>query len=312
MDHNEIIRRKLGRHYPFQSRYLDRNGLRYHYLDEGAGDPVIMVHGNPTWSFYYRRLVMGLSPNRRTIVPDHMGCGLSDRPDDRRYAFTLESRIDDLEALVDHLGLTQGITLVVHDWGGAIGVGLAARRPQAVARLVILNTAAFLPPAGKRIPLTLWLVRNVRFLAEPLVLGLNAFARGALYMASHKGLSREARAGLIAPYDSPKNRLATLRFVQDIPLRPGDPSYGEIKAIQGRLHLLEKIPTLICWGRHDFVFDRDYLNEWRRRFPRAEVHEFPNAGHYVLEDEPEAILGLTRDFLARHPLEPPTAEAPRP
>src|SRR6187397_1873188 len=108
-----------------------------------------MVHGNPTWSFYYRGLVEGLRSTYRTIVPDHMGCGLSDKPDDSRYAYTLESRVSDPEALVEHLGLDGGLTLVVHDWGGAIGLGYATRHPDRVARLVILNTAAFHLPAAK-------------------------------------------------------------------------------------------------------------------------------------------------------------------
>src|SRR3954447_4449252 len=111
-------------------RDLDRGGLRLHYLDEGEGEPVVMVHGNPTWSFYYRRLVEALSPSHRVIVPDHIGCGLSDKPDDARYQYTLESRVDDLEGLLDHLGIKGDVTLVVHDWGGMIGFTYAARRPE--------------------------------------------------------------------------------------------------------------------------------------------------------------------------------------
>src|SRR5437764_2593206 len=107
----------LGTNYPFASRYLSLRGLRYHYLDEGSGAPVVMVHGNPTWSFYYRNLVSALRGNYRTIVPDHIGCGLSDKPDDAHYTYTLARRADDLEALLDHLGIRAGITLVVHDWG---------------------------------------------------------------------------------------------------------------------------------------------------------------------------------------------------
>lgn len=282
---------------------MDLGGLQYHYLDEGRGDPVIMVHGNPTWSFYYRELVKVLSPQYRTIVPDHIGCGLSDKPGDGAYRFTLKQRIDDLEALVDYLGLKKDLTLIVHDWGGAIGTGLAVRRPESVARMVILNTAAFHRPEGKPIPWQLWLVRNVNVLAAPLVLGLNAFARGATWMAAKKRLAGDVKKGLTAPYNSWRNRLATLRFVQDIPLQPGDPSYDEIQSIQDGLPRLNKIPKLVCWGMRDFVFDPDYLAEWKRRFPEAEFHEFHKAGHYVLEDEPEAVAQLVLDFISRHPLQ---------
>src|SRR4051812_50003304 len=111
-------------------RDLDRGGLRYHYLDEGEGEPLLMVHGNPTWSFYYRGLVEGLRDSYRTIVPDHIGCGLSDKPDDSRYDYTLESRVADLEALVDHLGLDGGLTLGVYDSGGALRPGDAKPAPR--------------------------------------------------------------------------------------------------------------------------------------------------------------------------------------
>jgi haloalkane dehalogenase len=113
----------------------------------------------------------------------------------------------------------------------------------------------------------------------------------------------EVRAGYLAPYDSWANRIAVLRFVQDIPLRPGDPSYALISEVQDQLDRLLDVPMLICWGMRDFVFDRDFLQEWERRFPRAEVHSFADAGHYVLEDAAEEIVPLVRRFLgAREPV----------
>ncbi|MEW5721865.1 MAG: alpha/beta fold hydrolase [Thermodesulfobacteriota bacterium] len=288
--------------YPFPSRFLDRDGLKYHYLDEGSGEPVLMVHGNPTWSFYYRSLVQGLSGRYRTIVPDHIGCGLSDKPPATRYGYRLKDRVEDLEALLDHLELKEKVTLIVHDWGGAIGLAWAVRHPERVGRLVITNTAAFLPPRGKRLPWRLRLIRDLRFFAAPAVLLFNAFAGAALYMAARKKLRRDVKAGLIAPYNTPANRIATLKFVQDIPLAPGDPSYDLVAGVETKLPLLEGRPMLICWGGRDFVFDSWYLEEWRRRFPAAEVHVFSAAGHYLLEDEPEETLRRVKDFLARHPL----------
>src|SRR5579885_1237969 len=166
--------------YPFTSRFFLLPGnLRYHYLDEGAGDPVVMLHGNPTWSFFYRDLVCGLRDRCRAIVPDHIGCGLSDKPDDRHYDYTLRRRVDDLEVLLEHLGLRGDLTLVLHDWGGMIGMAYASRHPERVRRLVVLNTAAFGLPAGKRLPGSLWLCRNTP--AGPLLVrGLGAFSRGAV------------------------------------------------------------------------------------------------------------------------------------
>jgi haloalkane dehalogenase len=276
-------------------------GLRYHYLDEGEGEPVVMVHGNPSWSFYYRGLVEGLRSSYRTIVPDHIGCGLSDKPGDARYDYTLESRVADLEALVDHLGIDGGLTLVVHDWGGAIGLAYATRHPEQIARLVILNTAAFHLPASKSFPWPLWACRNTP-LSAWLVRGLNAFCRGTARIGcTRKPLTRDVRDAYCAPYDSWQDRIAIHRFVQDIPLRPGDRSYDLITRTQDGLARLAGVPTWIGWGMKDFVFDHHFLAEWVRRFPGAEVHRFDRAGHYVLEDEGEQIVPLVRAFLAAHP-----------
>jgi haloalkane dehalogenase len=299
---NKINISKFEHLYPFTSHFLDRNGLQYHYLDEGQGQPVIMLHGNPTWSFYYRHLVKYLRPAYRVIVPDHIGCGLSDKPGPRDYGYRLQNRVEDLDRLMEHLELKEKLTLIVHDWGGAVGLAWAVKQPHRIGRLVILNTAAFFPPRQKHIPIRLWLIRNIRTLATPAVLGLNLFAGAALSMATRQGLSKEVKAGLIAPYNSWKNRMATLKFVQDIPLREGDPSYALIQTTQDNLHLLEHLPMLICWGEHDFVFDASYLDEWRRRFPDAEVHTFGQAGHYVLEDAGHEIAPLLERFLADHPL----------
>ena len=287
--------------YPFQSHFLDRNGLRYHFVDQGAGDPVVMVHGNPTWSFFFRRVITALSPAYRTIAPDHMGCGLSDKPDDGQYDFRLQSRLDDFSALMDHLGLDR-VTLLVHDWGGMIGMAWAVANPHRVARLIITNTAGFFPPDKKSIPLRLWIIRNLGALALPAVLYGNLFARGAVHMAPRKRLDMTVKQGLLAPYNCPHNRLATLRFVQDIPLAPGDPGFDIVDRVDRHLSTLTGIPMLLLWGRHDFVFDVDYYNEWCRRFPKAESHLFDDAGHYLLEDVPDRIIGLVKNFLDRYPV----------
>ena len=288
--------------YPFISHYIDLNDLKYHYVDEGTGEPLVMVHGNPTWSFYFRELVKALSSNHRTIAPDHIGCGLSDKPENNKYDYRLKNRVDDLEVLIDSLELEEKITLVLHDWGGFIGMAYALRHPERVGRFIIMNTAAFLPPRGKSIPSILKLIRILRPFATVTVLGFNLFARGALFKNSYKGLSKDVKSGLIAPYNCWKNRIATLKFVQDIHPVEKNPSYGIVKQVDEGLERFSDYPMLICWGKHDFVFDMDYLGEWQRRFPDAEVHCFPDAGHYVLEDVSEKIVPLIKEFLKRHPL----------
>ena len=286
---------------PFESRFFEHGGLRQHYLDAGAGDPVVMVHGNPTWAIYYRGLAKALSDACRVVVPDHIGCGLSSKPRARRYDYTLKSRVDDLERLLDAVGVKARTTLVLHDWGGMIGMAYAARHPERIRRLVILNSAAFLLPTGRTLP---WMLRACRGpVGALLVRGANAFARSASRLCcTRRPMTPELRRQYLEPYDSWAHRIAVQRFVDDIPLGPADKAYGLARQTAEGLVLFQGIPMLICWGEKDFVFDGGFLDEWRRRFPKAEVHRFPDAGHYVLEDAGEQIIPLVRGFLERHPL----------
>ena len=288
---------KISEHlFPFENHWLDLDGLRLHYLDEGDGEVVVAVHGNPTWSFYYRDLVKDLRNDFRVVVPDHVGCGLSDKPSDDDYDYTLSRRIDDFATLMDDLDLT-GINLVVHDWGGMIGLGWAVRNPERIKRLVILNTAAFHLPKTKPFPWQLWMVRDTP-LGPLMVRGFNAFARGATHLAcTRKKLSKQVRDAYCAPYDSWGDRTATLRFVQDIPLRPGDRGYNIVSDTAARLDELSDHPVLVCWGGKDFVFDDHFLAEWQRFYPHAEVHRFADCGHWILEDASEEVIPLIRRFL---------------
>jgi cis-3-alkyl-4-acyloxetan-2-one decarboxylase len=288
--------------YPFKANYLNINGFNYHYIDEGRGDPIVMVHGNPTWSFYYRELVKALSSQWRTIVPDHIGCGLSDKPNADAYGFTLKNRVDDLDYLLDQLGVRKNITLILHDWGGMIGMAFALRHPERIRRLVVLNTYAFLPPADYHVPWVTYLIRHGGSLASLAVLGFNLFSIAALHLNSRRGLTREVKKGLTAPYNCWSHRIAVLRFVEDIPLRSKDPSYPLAKRVDDNLAVFSQTPMLVCWGEHDFVFNHQFLRVWQNRFPNAEVHRFADAGHYVLEDVPEKIVPLVRDFLQKNPL----------
>lgn len=292
----------FAHHYPFPSNFIKINGLNYHYLDEGCGEPMVLVHGNPTWSFYYRSLVHAFSGGYRVIVPDHMGCGLSDKPSIEQYGFRLKNRVDDLGYLIKYLNLSQPLTLVVHDWGGMIGLAWAMDHLDKVARIVITNTAGFFPPGGKSIPWRLRLIRTPNALMNRMVLHWNLFSRFALWMAPKHRLPADIKAGLAAPYNTPRNRLATLKFVQDIPLDAKDPSGAIVAAVEQRLEQIGQKPAIILWGAHDFVFNRDYYNEWRRRWPRAETHWFEDAGHYLFEDIPDKIISHIKEFLRKYPL----------
>ena len=283
--------------YPFTSHFLNLNPHNYHYLDEGQGDTLLMVHGNPTWSFYYRNLILGLKKSYRCVVPDHMGMGKSDKP--QNYFYTLSKHIDNLESLVDKLDLND-ITLLVHDWGGAIGMGFAVRHPEKIKRIVLFNTAAFL---SDKIPIRLRLCRVPVFGALA-IRGFNAFALAAVNMAckNKERMTEQVRAGYLAPYNNYANRVANLRFVQDIPMDSNAPSYSIVKNIEENLARFSALPVLIAWGAKDFVFTDQFLNRWKKIFPDAEVHWIPDAGHYVLEDAHERILPWVEEFLKRNPI----------
>ena len=187
--------------YDFASHFTEIDGLRMHYLDEGQGETVVMLHGNPNWSYYYRNLVRTLRDRYRCLVPDHIGCGLSDKPGDDRYPYSLERRVSDLKAWLDHCGATENLTLVVHDWGGMIGMAFATEHPERIKRLVVLNTGAFHLPKSKGVPWQLKLARSP--LGAVLVRGFNAFSRGAVRSCvTRTAMPKEVADAYCAPYDS--------------------------------------------------------------------------------------------------------------
>ncbi len=283
--------------YPFDGRFLRFDDLAMHYLDEGEGPAVLMVHGNPTWSFHYRALIKAIRGDFRAIAPDHIGCGRSDKPSGKDYAYTLERRVADLSRLVDELELER-VHLVVHDWGGMIGMAWAVANPDRVDRIVVLNTSAFPLPTTKRMPASLHLARTPG-LGAALVRGLNLFSLGANRTCVAKPLSAAAAAGYLAPYDSWSDRVAVHEFVRDIPLSPADPAWSVVERTAAGLHTLTDKPMSIFWGARDFVFDHHFLAEWRERFPAAEVTEFADAGHYVLEDAGDVIVPRVHEFLSQ-------------
>jgi haloalkane dehalogenase len=277
--------------FPFASRYVHTPAGRIHYVDEGPreGAPILMAHGNPTWAFHYRRLIAGLMPARRCIAWDHLGCGLSDKPE--TFTGLLEEHIEHARRLVDSLSLDR-FDLVVHDWGGAIALGMASRIPERVGRILVLNTAAF---PSRRVPWRIRLCRT-RLPGKPLLLGANAFLRGALVMAVRRPLPPRVRAGYRYPFRDRLGRLAAWRFVRDIPLERKHPSAPVLEQVGERIGMLRDKPMLICWGLRDFCFDEKFLRQWRERFPHARVRTFEDAGHWVLEDAAASIVNEARAF----------------
>jgi len=287
------VAQALGDDYPFEPHFLPVDGGWMHTVDEGgqsAGPVLLALHGNPTWSFFYRNVIKAFAPDMRVVAPDHIGCGLSDKPQD--WSYTLEAHVANTVRLIEQLDLHR-ITLMVHDWGGAIGMGAALRVPERVERLVILNTAAF---PSRKMP---WRIRACRtpLLGRWAVQGFNAFAAAATFMASEKPLSPQVKRGFLIPYDSYANRIATWRFVDDIPMSPGHRSFRTLEDIGQGLEVLADRPACIVWGERDWCFTPRYRVEWQRRFPQAEVHAIEDAGHYLLEDAGEEAIETVRRFM---------------
>jgi haloalkane dehalogenase len=282
--------------YPFTGRRTRVDGREMHFLDEGTGELVLMVHGNPTWSFYFRELVRALRPARRCLVPDHIGMGLSERPAERDYRFTLQSRIDDLDTLVARAAPEGPVTLVLHDWGGMIGMGWAARHPERVKAIVALNTSCFRLPHTKPLPPALRLMRGRAGTALRLS---STLRRRVLAGCTERPLPSAAADAYLSVCDGWTKSLAIARFVSDIPLSPADPAWAPMAAVEAALPKFARTPMLLPWGMRDWVFDRHFLDGWIRRFPAARVERFEDAGHFLLEDAADRVVPLIADFVAR-------------
>jgi len=304
--------------YPFAAHWAELAGGRLHYVDEQPDIPstLLFVHGNPTWSFHWRRLILALRGRYRCVAPDHLGCGLSDKP---QRQLRLDEHIDNLCALIDKLELDR-ITLVAQDWGGAIGLGAVLRRPERLERIILFNTGAF-PP--RYIP---WRIRACRapVLGRWAVQGANLFSRAALRMtlARRSRLDPAIAAGYLAPYDSWASRRAVYGFVRDIPtvscqatfqtLAAADaqlfesgalrnaprPTHQVLAEIEQRLATFADRPVLLIWGMRDWCFRPDCLERFVAAWPQAEVHRLADVGHWVVEDAPEESLALIERFLA--------------
>lgn len=281
---------ELKKEYPFTPKEftVDEHN-KISYVDEGSGEVFLMLHGNPTWSFYYRNLIKYFSKGYRVIAPDHIGCGLSSKP--QEYSYTLEQHVENLKALLLHLNIEK-INLIVHDWGGAIGFGLATKHPHLFKKIIITNTAAFTSPT---IPFRINILKTP--ILGPLFIRLfNGFAGPATFMASSNGLSPVEKRGFLYPYNNFKNRIATSKFVQDIPMSKDHPTYSYLKDIEDNLNKLT-CPKLILWGEKDFCFHTYYRDRWLKYYPEAKLVSFPDANHYVIEDKQDECIREIERFL---------------
>jgi haloalkane dehalogenase len=300
--------------YPFESRFLRVDGQRLHYVDEGSGEPILMLHGNPTWSYLYRHQIKALRSDYRCVAPDHLGFGFSDKP--RRGDYTMRAHIMRLDHFVTKLGL-RDVTLVGQDWGGIIGLGWAVRHKALVKRLVILNTAGFAPTDRQALfgkgsrpwgMLMLWPLK-IPGLGELFVQGLNGFAKRILPAGIHhkERLTPGLMRGYLDPYPTWGSRRAHLKSVRQIPLLRSHPTWRLLQEIGAELEGWE-VRTQIIWGMRDPVFVPWFLEEFERKLPNhAPSVRIEDASHFLQDDTPEPIIETIRNFMKEAPIakEPP-------
>lgn len=281
--------------YPFKGKsHKLSSGFDIHYLDEGkdVGVPTIFLHGNPTWSFFYRRLILSLREHGRCIAPDHIGCGFSEKPSFPDFPYDLKSHGDNLFELLDHLKIKK-VRLVVHDWGGAIGLSAFRNHTDRIEKIVIMNTAAFV---SRNVPKRILLCR-LPIIGSILVRGLNGFAGPATFMAVRNPMSNEIKNGFLHPYNNWANRVAVWRFVKDIPYEPNHPTSSLLKETENSLQNYKNTPILACWGMKDFCFHGGFLKSWQQKLPHIIAHKFEESGHYLLEDNFEGCRSKIEPFL---------------
>jgi pimeloyl-ACP methyl ester carboxylesterase len=277
----------FGGTFPFEPHYLEVGDVRLHYVDEGPRDApaILFVHGNPTWSYLWRRPIAALSERgRRCVAIDHMGFGRSDKPT-RPARYRLQAHLDHTVALIDELDLGD-VTLVAHDWGGPIGLGALLERRERFRDALLINTWAwelpsFLPP----------FLREFRTEGQGEILAL----AGNLFVESIPGgmANRDTDPVMMDAYRAPFpdywSRVGTLAFQRDLPLTERDHSARLMGSIHDRLMELD-LPVTLLWGMRDTVFRPVFVDQWRELFPEARVIELSDAAHFVPEDRPDAVI----------------------
>jgi haloalkane dehalogenase len=277
--------------YPFASHYLDVDGGRMHYVDEGSGPAILMLHGNPTWSFLYRHLIAQLQPGYRCVAPDYIGFGLSDKPQGWSYLPADHAR--NLARLVDQLGL-HDLTIVVQDWGGPIGLAYALQHRANVRRLIIFNTWCW--PVNRDPYYIMFSSVMGDGIGRFLIRRYNYFAGGMMrqWFGDRSKLTPHIHQHYLRPLARPEERKGCMVFPQQI--IGASPWLSELWQQRAAL---QDLPTLIAWGMKDIAFRRQELARWTALFPNAEVVRLPSAGHFVQEEAPQAINAAVAQFLTR-------------
>ena len=294
----------FGGTWPYQPKWLHTDGVRIHYVDEGPrdGEPVVMLHGHPAWSYVYRHFIQGLADaGFRAIAHDQIGFGRSDKPE-RIEDYTIQRNVEHLAALIDELAL-DGVTLVLHDFGGPLGLAWAVENPERVERLVILNTfTGSIPPEADPTALRWIKLMGAPALGDLLVKGARLPVRMFLLrmgIAHRERIGEDERSAYLAPHPTWGSRAGLLAYPRLWPFEESSPTWALSRRVEEGLPALAGKPALICRGLKDPGYQAGLLTLGEERFPGAEVHDFEDASHFVQEDAHERIVPLVIDFLRR-------------
>ncbi len=275
--------------YPFKSNFIELDMGKMHYIDEGKGASIIMVHGNPTWSFLYRHIVKELSKKYRCIALDHIGFGLSDKPTE--WSYLPEEHAKNLNTLIEKLAL-KDITLIVHDWGGPIGLSYAVNKPENVKRIILMNT-------------WMWSVKGDPYyekfsgfmggaVGRFLIKRFNFFVRVVMKqaMGDKSKLPKSVHQHYFRALEKPDDRKGCWTFPKQIIA-----SSSWLDSLWSQREKLKHKPTLILWGKKDIAFREKELNIWRNELTNCNVMEFDNVGHFVQEEKGSELCPIIEDFL---------------
>jgi pimeloyl-ACP methyl ester carboxylesterase len=288
---------EIRKHFPFASRFMRVNGHRMHYVDEGEGDPVLLLHGNPTWSFLYRKFIPRIvAAGYRVIAPDHIGFGLSDRPA-REHDFSLENHVANLAEFIRRLGLRR-LTVVCQDWGGPTGLACTVLDPGAFKAVVVMNTWAWSEPTAFHSSVFPWRMMHAPVVGPYLFQRRNILVERGLYLSvvHQEQFLEEALPAyrfVMPDYDS---RLLTRVFPRLIPLQPDDRSAATMRWLEQSLRGLH-IPALIVWGKEEIVFPAECAQRFKALLPHAKGPLWVTGSHFLQEDSPQEICGHILDFL---------------
>ena len=282
--------------FPFKPHFRQINGFQMHYVDEGRGEPIVCVHGEPTWGYLYRRFIPPLATSRRVVVPDHMGFGKSDTPQNKPY--TLAQHVDNFTQLLLALNLVD-ITLVFQDWGGPIAFAFATAHPDRVKRLVIMNTGVGVYPVGTKT----WVSDLEAQGTLEAVLGDMATFVPRMFAATlvHGPATETMIRAYTAPFPNRASCIGAIAFPRDIPVGDNHPSAKTMRTIEQKLHLLKTKPKTVIWGMRDPIFRKGALERWKTIYPGIEYHELADASHFLQEDATDEIVAIITRFLDENP-----------